>query len=140
MRLYPSAKNGRHLRTARAFAVLAATATLTPVVWATSASAHTVSGDYNFGFCYGSYWSEPVSGHVEAGMNDHYLSTALGECQASEVRVRMKEADGTWITATDYDSLMPLGVEVDEYYLYVSYSDHRSKEDDGTWHYLRVNH
>ncbi len=104
------------------------------------AEAHSVSNDYNSGYCYGEYWSEHTSGNIEVGMNDDPMSSSLGECQASQVLARIKDLDGTWTTESDYDGLVPLGVEVAMPVLHFSYSKHQSKEDDGTWWSITVNH
>ncbi len=54
--------------------------------------------------------------------------------------MRMRDLDNTLVTESDYDSLMPLGVEVDTLYLWIGYSKHQSKEPNNAWHTVTINH
>lgn len=98
-----------------------------------AAYAHNTGSTYNFSWCFGSWWSDAQSKHVEAGMDDSPTSTSAGLCKASRVEVRMRDDAGVFYTEVDEDVLMPLFAEVDETYWYILYSNHKSKDENNTW-------
>lgn len=112
--------------------------------WVTTdpATAHdTAGGNYQWGdYCYGDYWSDVRYGDVEAGMDDHFVSSSLGLCVASQVQVRERQDDGTWITHQDSDYLMPLAAEVARAVDYVSWTRHRSYYPELGWGTVTVYH